>query len=291
MKKCFLICPIGKEGSDTRRKSDILLNYIVLPVCKECGYEVIRSDTEFTANSINDDIFTHLDNDELAIADLSGLNPNVFYEAGYRKAKGLPLIHIAQEDTNLPFDITTIRTYFYGIEADKVDSAKEALKKVIINVQNESNNNTISKDSGISLYNRVNIELSNVYKTPVDSGFDYIFKFNFFNVCPSTLFVTNIEVGYKGAFTPFEKDKLPLITSTTHRNNVETERKTFYSLPIPFKILSQDFISGYFELYDKTGNIDINENDIITLQVTFGNEVFTKEYIIPTIESWETIHF
>ena len=137
-KKCFLICPIGEDGSEIRRVSDIVLKYIVSPVCKEFGYDVIRSDTEFTINSINDDIFNHLDNDELAIADLTGLNPNVFYEAGYRKAKDLPLIHIAREGTALPFDIKTIRTYFYDIDVDKTDSAKEALRKVIGNISTKS---------------------------------------------------------------------------------------------------------------------------------------------------------
>ena len=137
-KKCFFICPIGEVGSETRRVSDIVLKYIVSPVCNEFGYDVIRSDTEFTTNSINDDIFNHLDNDELAIADLTGLNPNVFYEAGYRKAKDLPLIHIAREGTALPFDIKTIRTYFYDIDVDKADSAKEALRKVIGNISTEN---------------------------------------------------------------------------------------------------------------------------------------------------------
>lgn len=134
-KKCFLICPIGEAGSEIRRISDIVLKYIVTPACQEFDYDVIRSDTEFTVNSINEDIFNHLDNDELAIADLTGLNPNVFYEAGYRKSKGLPLIHIAREGTALPFDIKTIRTYFYDIDIDKVNSAKNTLIKVIGNIQ------------------------------------------------------------------------------------------------------------------------------------------------------------
>lgn len=144
-KKCFLICPIGEEGSDTRRLSDIVLWHIVKPVCSEFDYEVIRSDTEFTINSINDDIFNHLDNDDLAIADLTGLNPNVFYEAGYRNAKGLPLIHIAKEGTYLPFDIRTIRTYFYGIEIDKAEAAKEALRKVIKNIEPQSSSSISNK--------------------------------------------------------------------------------------------------------------------------------------------------
>ena len=291
MKKCFLICPIGDEGSEIRRTSDVVLKYIVAPVCEECGYEIIRSDTEFTANSINDDIFNHLDNDELAIADLSGLNPNVFYEAGYRKAKGLPLIHIAREGTVLPFDIKTIRTYFYGIEADKVDNAKEALKKVISNIQGKNKDNIAEKSSEVLLSEKMNVELSNVYKLPVDKGYDYILKINIYNNFVSTLFVQNIEVGKANVTLPLSKERLELITSVSRKNGVETGRKALISQPIPFKVFPEDFVSGYFELFDKDNNINICENDIITLRVNVGKMVYEKDYVISKIDSWEDINF
>ena len=35
IKKCFVISPIGKEGTEIRQKSDLLLNHIVKPVIEK----------------------------------------------------------------------------------------------------------------------------------------------------------------------------------------------------------------------------------------------------------------
>lgn len=131
-KKCFLICPIGKEGSDIRKRSDKVMKYLLSPVCSQKGYEVIRADLIASANKISVDIIEHLENDDLAIADLTGCNPNVFYEIGYRKAKGMPTIHIAKNGTELPFDTIDDRTIFYDeTDFDTLESFKETLSKTI----------------------------------------------------------------------------------------------------------------------------------------------------------------
>ncbi len=44
-KKCFVICPIGEPDSDIRRRSDLVLNYVIKPVTEEgLGYITTRSD-------------------------------------------------------------------------------------------------------------------------------------------------------------------------------------------------------------------------------------------------------
>ena len=43
-KNCFVISPIGKEGSDIRKRSDLIFNYIIKPIVQEFGYEPIRAD-------------------------------------------------------------------------------------------------------------------------------------------------------------------------------------------------------------------------------------------------------
>ena len=37
LKTCFVIAPIGDEGSETRRRSDQMLTHIIKPAVKECG--------------------------------------------------------------------------------------------------------------------------------------------------------------------------------------------------------------------------------------------------------------
>jgi hypothetical protein len=43
-KICFVICPIGTEGSQTRERADLIFEYIIGPIVEELGYEPMRSD-------------------------------------------------------------------------------------------------------------------------------------------------------------------------------------------------------------------------------------------------------
>lgn len=132
MKKCFVVSPIGEEGSDTRNNADKLFKYIIKPVCDECDFEAIRVDKLNDANSITQTIIDHLENSELVIADISEHNPNVFFEMGYRTRTKKPIIHLKGKGENLPFDVTTIRTLEYDLtDLDSVEEVKNRLTKTI----------------------------------------------------------------------------------------------------------------------------------------------------------------
>lgn len=151
-KKCFIICPIGVEGTDIRKRSDTVYDYFLKPICEGLGYDIIRSDKITSSDRIDTEIIKYLDSSELVVADLTDLNANVFYEIGYRKAKGLPCVHIALEGTELPFDVTTVRTQFYSItDIPKSENFKENLKKVIQDIEsrikpNDMNNETMDEN-------------------------------------------------------------------------------------------------------------------------------------------------
>lgn len=135
VKTCFLVCPIGEENSETRKRSDKLMKYIIQPVCQEKGYVVERADLIHSNDKIYDTIINFLENSELVIADVTDNNPNVFYELGYRTAKSLPVIQIAQKGHALPFDIGNIRAQFYELDLEKVDKFKEQLSQIIENIE------------------------------------------------------------------------------------------------------------------------------------------------------------
>lgn len=37
MKKCFVVCPVGSDNSDTQIRSNKLFKHIPTPVCEKCG--------------------------------------------------------------------------------------------------------------------------------------------------------------------------------------------------------------------------------------------------------------
>lgn len=140
MKKCFIVCPIGADGSDIRKRSDTLFKHVISPVCTECNFDPIRIDKENTNGSLTDEIISHICNEDLVIADITDSNPNAFYEIGYRAAISKPSIHLMSKDSSIPFDVSYIRTFEYDLsDLDSVDQIKERLIKTIKSIDFDSN--------------------------------------------------------------------------------------------------------------------------------------------------------
>lgn len=128
---CFIISPLGPDDSDIRRKADGLITAVIKPVLSEMGFTVIAPHEIDKPGSITKQVIEHLLNDELVIANLTGLNPNVMYELAVRHAKRLPVITLIERNEVLPFDILTERTLFYDDDMAGVESLKSKLGNVI----------------------------------------------------------------------------------------------------------------------------------------------------------------
>lgn len=135
MKKCFVISPIGEEGSDVRKNADELLKYVIEPACRAKGYEAIRADKISDAGMITQSIIEHILQDDIAIIDITGRNANVFYELAIRHSYGLPAIQVAKDITDIPFDIHNVRTIQYDLSVSGADIARQAIEKAIESIE------------------------------------------------------------------------------------------------------------------------------------------------------------
>lgn len=131
--RAFVIGPIGdkdaEDNSASRRSYEDAIEvfeYIIRPACTALEIEPFRADHISRAGEINDQIFRHLRDSHIVIADLTGANPNVMYELGLRHTTGKLTIQIGEKG-NLPFDISTIRTIMFKRSEAGFVSAKRSL--------------------------------------------------------------------------------------------------------------------------------------------------------------------
>src|SRR5579875_3661202 len=136
MKTCFVISPIGQDGSDIRQGADDLYDLIIEPALEKFDFNVVRADKIFNTTSINDDIISYIQKSELCIIDLTSHNPNVFYEAGRRHETAKPFIHVKRKGEQIPFDIAGIRTIDYDLsDGRKIKESIDTLRKFIIELE------------------------------------------------------------------------------------------------------------------------------------------------------------
>lgn len=163
-KTCFFVSRIGDPGSPEREFSDKVLKYIIAPVLEKCGYQApVRADQITQPGVITTQVFTHLWSDDLVIADLTGSNPNVFYELAVRHIRRKPFIHVIQEGERIPFDIASNRTLTFGFDIEKAEQAKIALKAMITTADDDG-----ATETPLSL--AVDFSTAGVSANPLESG-------------------------------------------------------------------------------------------------------------------------
>ncbi|MCK4829478.1 hypothetical protein KA005_77855 [bacterium] len=140
-KICFVISPIGEEESEVRKRSDQILKHVIEPPANECGYKAVRADKIDKPGIITSQVIQHVVEDPLIIADLTGHNPNVFYELAIRHAIRKPFIQIIKKGERIPFDVAGTRTINVDHhDLDSVGAAKNEIVNQIKSLEQDSNN-------------------------------------------------------------------------------------------------------------------------------------------------------
>jgi hypothetical protein len=102
--RAFIIQQIGVKESAERRRADETYGYIIAPAVRSAGLEPYRADLDLSPGAITTKMLSELLSARIIIADLTGRNPNVFYELGIAHSFARPLISIADSSRTLPFD-------------------------------------------------------------------------------------------------------------------------------------------------------------------------------------------
>jgi len=115
--------PFAEEFED-------VYQFLISEGLESAGYTVKRADDIKSQNNIIGDIVKGIITSDLIIADLTGANPNVYYELGIAHALNKKVILITQEIGDLPFDLRSYRVIGYSVHFAKMNQAKKELSEL-----------------------------------------------------------------------------------------------------------------------------------------------------------------
>lgn len=117
----FVLMPLSAEFDDIYKLG-------IKDACKEAGGYCERVDEQIFEESILDRIYNQISKADLLVADMTGRNPNVFYEVGYAHALGKRVILLTEKSEDIPFDLKHYPHIVYG---GRIAELREELKKRI----------------------------------------------------------------------------------------------------------------------------------------------------------------
>ncbi|MFC1530131.1 toll/interleukin-1 receptor domain-containing protein [Gemmatimonadota bacterium] len=107
-KLCFIVMPFGPE-----ELTDVYEYFVKPSIETNCGLRCERGDDVFGSNVIMDDIRRSIERARLVVADLTGRNPNVFYEVGIAHTLNKEVLLLSQSMSDVPFDLRHRRVLVY----------------------------------------------------------------------------------------------------------------------------------------------------------------------------------
>lgn len=123
-KRCFVISPIGLPDSEAREMADDVLDYIIAPALAELDIMPVRADKLAEPGKITEQMIAAILDYDFCIADLSGHNPNVFYELALAQAAERPVVILKRLGESIPFDVKDYRLLEYDLKPRSIVNKK-----------------------------------------------------------------------------------------------------------------------------------------------------------------------
>jgi len=120
----FVLMPFSPEFHEVYEDA-------IKPVVESQGLRCLRADEIFDNKDIVEDVENAIQEALLLVAELTGRNPNVLYEAGYARALDKEVIMLTQNENDVPFDLRNRRYIRYGTSGRQLTELQKKLTKTL----------------------------------------------------------------------------------------------------------------------------------------------------------------
>jgi uncharacterized protein DUF1045 len=103
----FVLMPFSQEFAD-------IYEFGIKPACSDAGALCERADEQISVGNILECVYEQIATADIIVAEMTGRNPNVFYEVGYAHALNKPVILLTRNTADIPFNLTPYQHIIYG---------------------------------------------------------------------------------------------------------------------------------------------------------------------------------
>lgn len=151
-KKCFVIMPFGKrkDVDGTEVDFDHVHRELIEKAVEGLGVDCERCDEIIDTGSIHKKMFRGIFDADVAVVDITSLNPNVFYELGVRHALHPHVTLVIRKNSNLPppFNINGINVLGYDItDENRIEAGRKNIRDHIRNGLEKQSTDSIVHDA------------------------------------------------------------------------------------------------------------------------------------------------
>jgi O-acetyl-ADP-ribose deacetylase (regulator of RNase III) len=136
-KTCFVIMPFGEKRDIDGKVIDFdkVYQHLIKKSVESLEIPCTRCDEIAEAGWIHSKMFQHIYESDVAVIDITSLNPNVFYELGVRHALvDSVTVLLRRKNTTIPFNIQGFQVIEY--DPEDMASVDEAKKKIVDFIRN-----------------------------------------------------------------------------------------------------------------------------------------------------------
>jgi len=127
----FVLMPFDAEFKN-------LYTYGIKGAAQDAGAYAERLDEQIFTEGMLERIYNQISKADFIVADMTGRNPNVFYEVGYAHALGKIVLLLTQNAKDIPFDLQHRQHIIY--EGSKIELLRKSLTEKIVWAIAESRN-------------------------------------------------------------------------------------------------------------------------------------------------------
>jgi hypothetical protein len=123
-KLCFVLMPF-------RDPYNIIYQDHIKPAVERTALRCVRANDIYGVNRVMEDIWEQICKAKVIVSELTGRNPNVFYETGIAHTIGKRVILVTQTMDDVPFDLRDLRCIIYEYTPRGCIQLEEALERTL----------------------------------------------------------------------------------------------------------------------------------------------------------------